>query len=347
MIDQAGKEEGVTQAAVRTASVLLIDASPIRSKHIVQAISRDGRMALLALCKSFEDAYNLTEAEQPAVVVISADLLSHPGFPMYQALLKGLQITATVLCPPHLNSARFAHVGRVLDLQRYPEAELLVDEIFGSPNMAGFPSASDKARDHGPARGTNGLVVIGASTGGVEALGTVLSHFPVDCPPTLVVQHIGHDFVHGFARRLDRMCPPRVIEAVDGASIQDGQVHIAPGKPAHLTLSPHGRKVRLDPGPPVSGHRPSVDALFLSAVRFGPSVVAALLTGMGRDGAEGMLKIRQAGGHTIGQNKGSCVVYGMPRVAHEIGGVVDQLPIERIGPALLKAAEHLEKGRAS
>ncbi|MAC76889.1 MAG: chemotaxis protein CheB [Rhodobacteraceae bacterium] len=334
----------MNQAACETASVLLIDASIIRARKVVEAIARDRRLTLLALCKSFEDAYNLAEAERPSIIAIAAELLANPGFPMFKALLDGLETTATILCPPGADSSRFTRMGRVLDLCEYPKADDLVNALRlltcdPASGHRGTLARAPKIRQR--------LVVIGASTGGVEALSTVLSHYPVDCPPTLVVQHIGHDFVPGFARRLNQLSSADVTEAMDGAPIEPGRVYIAPGMPAHLTIATRGWTCRLDPGPPISGHRPSVNALFDSAVRFGTSVVAVLLTGMGRDGAEGMLKIRQSGGHTIGQDKRTCVVYGMPRVAHDLGGVAEQLPIERIGPAILAAsADHLEKGRA-
>lgn len=334
----------MNQTAFGTVTVLLIDASAIRARKVTEAIGRRDHIKLLALCKSFEDAYNLVEGQRPSVVAIAAELLASPGFPMFKALLDGLGTTATILCPIGAERGRFERHGRVIELREFPAPDDLVDALANqgpaSPLQSGRQGAPRRRRK-------KRLVVIGASTGGVEALSTVLSHYPVDCPPTLVVQHIGHDFVPGFARRLNRLSVAAVTEAHDGAPIEAGQVHIAPGSPAHLRICSRSWKCSLDPGPPVSGHRPSVDALFNSAVRLGTSVVAVLLTGMGRDGAAGMLKIRQAGGHTIGQDERTCVVYGMPRVAHEMGGVTEQLPIERIGPAILAAsADHLEKGRA-
>lgn len=335
----------MNQTAFGIVTVLLIDASAIRARRVIEAIGRRDHIKLLALCKSFEDAYNLVEVQRPSIVAIAAELLANPGFPMFKALLDGLGTTATILCPAGAERDRFQRLGRVIELREFPAPDDLVDAL-ANPT----PASSLKPGRHSTVgqRRKKKLVVIGASTGGVEALSTVLSHYPIDCPPTLVVQHIGHDFVPGFARRLNRLSAAAVAEAYDGSTIEPGQVQIAPGSPTHLTISSRGWKCSLDPGPPVSGHRPSVDALFNSAARLGASVVAVLLTGMGRDGAAGMLKIRQAGGHTIGQDERTCVVYGMPRVAHELGGVAEQLPIERIGPAILAAtADHLEKGRAT
>lgn len=189
-----------------------------------------------------------------------------------------------------------------------------------------------------PSAGFDGqrLLLIGASTGGVEALTQVLSNFPADCPPTLIVQHTGGGFTKGLTRLLDRGCAAHVMEAREGHVPRPGEVLMPPGNAAHLEIVPaRGGAVHLRHGPPVSGHRPSVDALFLSALPWAGRITAAILTGMGRDGAEGLLALRQAGAETFGQDSETSVVYGMPRVAFELGGVGQQLPLAAIGPALM------------
>jgi len=182
------------------------------------------------------------------------------------------------------------------------------------------------------------IVVIGASTGGVEALLSVLSHYPEACPPTLIVQHIRGDFLPGLVDRLNRNCAAKVGPAEHGGLLRTGEVRVAPGNESHLVVLPSGLRTRLLKQDPISGHRPSVDALFSSAASLGPRAVGVLLTGMGRDGAEGMAKIHRAGGWTIAQDEATSVVYGMPRAAVEMKAVREQLPIQRIGPALLRAA---------
>ena len=182
------------------------------------------------------------------------------------------------------------------------------------------------------------IVALGASTGGVEALIEVLSRWPAQGPPTVVVQHMPAGFTASFAARLDRLCAAHVAEARDGEALAAGQVRLAPGGVAHLEVagSPAAPRVRLVDAPAVSGHRPSVDALFASVARMaGPRAVGAILTGMGRDGAQGLLAMRQAGADTLGQDEASAVIYGMPKAAHEIGAVARQLPLERIGPEIL------------
>lgn len=183
------------------------------------------------------------------------------------------------------------------------------------------------------------IVVIGASTGGVEALKALLMDFIPDGPPILITQHMPERFTAAFANRLNRECPMRVCEASHGQRVEPGQVYIAPGQ-RHLELARDGLHFvcRLSDADPVSGHRPSVDVLFRSAARVaGPRTIGVILTGMGKDGAEGMLELRQAQAVTLGQDEGSSLVYGMPRVAFERGAVMKQFPLSDMADAILDA----------
>jgi len=193
------------------------------------------------------------------------------------------------------------------------------------------------------------VVAIGSSTGGVEALIEVLSHFPANCPPTVVTQHMPAHFTATFAERLDRLCKPHVSEARDGDVLVAGQVYIAPGGAAHLEIA--GLKTmrcRLLPTDPVSGHRPSVDMLFRSVAAMAKRRgIGVLLTGMGRDGAAGLGAMRSAGAATIGQDEATSIVYGMPRAAFETGAVERQLPLEQIGPEILRVCRLRKEGELS
>jgi two-component system, chemotaxis family, protein-glutamate methylesterase/glutaminase len=181
------------------------------------------------------------------------------------------------------------------------------------------------------------VVAIGSSTGGVEALGSIITRFPANCPPTVVTQHMPATFTKSFAERLNRASAATVKEAVEGALIEPGTVYIAPGGERHLEISGGSKpRCRLREAPPVNGHRPSVDVLFDSAAKaLGADAVGVILTGMGRDGAQGLLAIREAAGHTLGQDEHSCVVYGMPRVAFEMGAVERQVSLDRMAAAIL------------
>jgi two-component system chemotaxis response regulator CheB len=192
------------------------------------------------------------------------------------------------------------------------------------------------------------VLAIGSSTGGVEALIGILSQFPANCPPTVITQHMPATFTKSFADRLNRLCAPEVAEAVEGAPITAGRVYIAPGGSAHLEVggASGALRCRLREGELVNGHRPSVDVLFNSVVKaVGGRALGVILTGMGRDGAAGLLAMRQAGATTLGQDEASSVVYGMPKVAFELGGVEKQVSIQKLAPAILHLsnADHREK----
>jgi two-component system chemotaxis response regulator CheB len=185
------------------------------------------------------------------------------------------------------------------------------------------------------------LIVIGSSTGGVEALRTVLPRFPETMPPVVVVQHISAYFSKVVAERLDTVCSMQVQEAQDGMVLQRGMCVIAPGD-HHLAVTWQGDsyRTRLLHSPPIHHCRPSVDVLFRSAAEAaGNRVVAALLTGMGSDGALGMQAIRKAGGFNIAEDEQTCVVYGMPRAAINLGVVDQVVPLPRIADAILDAVE--------
>ena len=185
------------------------------------------------------------------------------------------------------------------------------------------------------------VVAIGSSTGGVEALITVLLEYPENCPPTVITQHMPAHFTMSFAERLDRLCKPSVSEARDGDVLRKGCVYLAPGGDKHLEVTGSTTlRCRLTEAPPVSGHRPSVDVLFGSmAASARDNAIGVILTGMGRDGAAGLLKMRQLSAATIGQDEATSIVYGMPRMAFELGAVEKQFPLEQIGKRILDLCE--------
>lgn len=187
---------------------------------------------------------------------------------------------------------------------------------------------------------TDKVVAIGASTGGTEALRLLLEALPPDAPGIVIVQHMPEKFTAAFARRLNDTCRIHIQEAAHGDRVMDGRALIAPGN-RHLLLRRSGGHytVGVTDGPPVSGHRPSVDVLFRSTAQAaGPNAVGVILTGMGDDGAAGLLEMRQAGAATLAQDESTCVVFGMPKEAIERGGVDDVLPLPAIPAALLRRA---------
>ena len=191
------------------------------------------------------------------------------------------------------------------------------------------------------------LVAVGASTGGTEAIREFLMGMPPDAPGIVIAQHIPKVFSGPFAQRLDKTCPLRVGEAQDGQEIRPGHAYIAPGDQHLLVVRAGGRWIcRLDEGPPVNRHRPSVDVLFRSvAQQAGHNAVGVLLTGMGKDGAQGLKEIREAGGATLVQDEATSVVWGMPGEAVEIGAAEEVLPISRLAARTLECALGAETSR--
>lgn len=190
-------------------------------------------------------------------------------------------------------------------------------------------------------QGTETVVAIGASTGGTEAIREVLQQLSPAFPATIVTQHMPPTFTKSFAQRLNSLCAISVKEAEDGERILPGNVYIAPGD-KHLTLIRHGAdyRIKLDDGPLVCGHKPSVDVMFASLAKtVGKNAVAAVLTGMGKDGAKGLVALRDAGALTMAQDEASSVVYGMPKAAVDLGGTKHVFPLDKMSKALTRAVE--------
>ena len=188
-----------------------------------------------------------------------------------------------------------------------------------------------------PLLSTEKLIMIGASTGGTEAIREVLQPLPPDSPGIMITQHMPAGFTHSFAQRLNGLCRIVVSEAVHGERILPGHAYIAPGE-FHLSLTRSGANyvAHVDQEPPVNRHRPSIDVLFDSAAKHaGKNAIGVLLTGMGRDGAEGLLRMRQAGAHTLAQDEASCVVFGMPREAIAIGAACEVAPLQEMSQRVL------------
>ncbi|MCK0508988.1 MULTISPECIES: chemotaxis protein CheB [Aromatoleum] len=201
--------------------------------------------------------------------------------------------------------------------------------------MQAAPEAGTAMRS-GAAR----IVFIGASTGGTEAIKEILVGLPERSPPILIVQHMPEIFTSSFARRLDGLCAPTVKEAEDGEPVLAGNVYLSPGH-SHLAIRRTGGGFQcvLSRDEAVNRHRPSVDVLFRSAAaQVGTAAIGVLLTGMGKDGAQGLLQMRHAGAWTIAQDHDSCVVYGMPREAASIGAAREVVPLKAIALHILQRA---------
>ena len=206
------------------------------------------------------------------------------------------------------------------------EAKLTADAMLPKPRAGAVVGTTEK------------VVVIGASTGGTEAIRQVLGELPADAPGMVIVQHMPERFTTSFAERLERECAMTVKEAETGDAVIRGRALIAPGN-RHTLLKQCGSRYQVEvrEGPLVTRHRPSVDVLFRSTARgAGQNAVGVLMTGMGDDGATGMLEMHEAGAVTIAQDEASCIVYGMPKEAVARGAVDHVLPLTQIAAALLR-----------
>jgi two-component system chemotaxis response regulator CheB len=193
---------------------------------------------------------------------------------------------------------------------------------------------------------THKVLAIGASTGGTQAIEMVLEGLPAGAPGTVIVQHMPETFTRAFAERLDKLCAMEVREAVDGDHVVPGVALVAPGN-RHMALQRSGAlyQVRIKDGPPVHHQRPSVDVLFHSVARSaGPNAVGVILTGMGADGAAGMLAMKEQGAVTIAQDERSCVVFGMPKEAIRLGAVEIVAPLDRMACTILNSLSPAKRG---
>lgn len=210
--------------------------------------------------------------------------------------------------------------------------------MAASSNVGGFGAPSPTIAAPNLNFEWNGrAVVIGSSTGGVDALLKILSQFPENCAPTVIAQHMPESFLVSFCARLDANCPPKVVLATHGVQLKPGHVYLAPGGDTHVALEPTKPfRLKLQKDDDTEDYVPSVNVLFSSAEALGDKVVGVMLTGMGRDGAAAMLRMRQAGAHTIAQDSASSVVDGMPKSARKIGAAVDVASLSKISDCILK-----------
>jgi two-component system chemotaxis response regulator CheB len=214
-------------------------------------------------------------------------------------------------------------------------ARLLPSRHAASARPAGEHAPEALLRS--PLLSTEKLIIIGASTGGTEAIREVLTPLPPDSPAILIAQHMPAGFTKSFAQRLDGLCRITVKEAEHGERVLPGYAYIAPGG-FHLSLGRSGANyvAQLDQEPPVNRHRPSIDVLFDSAARHaGKNAIGMILTGMGKDGAEGLLRMKRAGAHTFAQDEASCVVFGMPKEAIAIGAADEVAPLGEMARRVL------------
>lgn len=328
--------------------VLIVDDSPTMRSLIAAVLKGDPAIEVVGQAGDPLEAREAIKALNPDVLTLDVEMPRMDGVefldrimrlrPMPVVMVSTLTQAGAETTLRALELGAFDCVAKPVAFDSGGELDRLVETVKAAArSRVRRPSDRRLSGPRADYRGNGSVVAIGSSTGGVEALLSVLGEFPKECPPTVVVQHMPASFTRSFAERLNRTCAPEVAEAVDGAPLLPGHVYLAPGGDRHLQVAGGSRPFcRLAPGETVSGHRPSVDVLFGSVARnIGPAAVGVILTGMGRDGAEGLLEMRRAGAKTLGQDETTSIVYGMPKAAWTLGAVERQLPLEAIASAIL------------
>lgn len=349
-----------------TIRVLIVDDSPMMRALLQHRLARESDIAVIGTAADAAEARGMIKALDPDVVTLDIEMPGMDGLSFLEKIMQ-LRPTPVILISGATEAgasatARGLQLGAVgciaksqLRMTPNEEDDGALPEMVREAARVRFvhtpapppPRPASPSPEPAAAPATlPEVIVIGASTGGVEALHTVLSGFPADCPPTLVVQHINGCFAGAIAQSFDRAVRPRVMLAESDMPLERGTVLLAPGNDRHLQVASAGTlglRCVLREGEPVTGHRPSVDRLFaslastLGAAR-GARALGILLTGMGQDGAQGMAQLASIGARTIAQDQASCVVFGMPRAAIELGAAREVLPLDRIAPAIFTPA---------
>jgi two-component system chemotaxis response regulator CheB len=280
-------------------------------------------------------------AQHPIPVVVCSSLTAEGS----QTALRALELGAVdIITKPQLGTRQFledSSIGIIDAVKSAAKARLDRRRPLGvvEPKLSADVILA-KSKSHAMIQTTEKVVVVGASTGGTEALRELLTAMPLDTPGIVIVQHMPENFTRSFADRLSELCQINVKEAQDGDSVLRSHALIAPGN-RHLLLKRSGARyyVEVKDGPLVNRHRPSVDVLFRSAARYaGANALGVILTGMGDDGARGMLEMKECGSHNVAQDEETCVVFGMPKEAIKMGGVDLVLPLGRIAEHVLGKA---------
>jgi two-component system, chemotaxis family, protein-glutamate methylesterase/glutaminase len=346
--------------------VLIVDDSAIVRQTLTEILSSDPAIEIMATAADPYAAARKINEEIPDVITLDVEMPRMDGITFLQKImsqhpipvvicstlttdgsataLKALEYGAIeIITKPKLGTKQFFEESkiRICDIVKAAAASKnkrnLATNIEVEPKLtadAVIPKVTSKAM----IQTTEKVIIVGASTGGTEALKSFLEQFPIDCPGIVIVQHMPENFTTAFAKRLDGICKISVKEAQDGDSVLRGQALIAPGN-KHMLLKRSGARyfVEIKDGPLVSRHRPSVDVLFRSAARYaGQNAIGVIMTGMGDDGAKGMLEMKETGSFNIAQDENTCVVFGMPHEAIKLGGVDKVLPLLSISPSIMR-----------
>jgi two-component system chemotaxis response regulator CheB len=346
--------------------VLIVDDSAVVRQTLAEILSSDPQIEVIATAADPFIAAERIRNELPDVITLDVEMPRMDGITFLQKIMSQHPIpvvmcsslteerSETALKALECGAVEIIQKPRLGVKQFLEESKMLICDVVKAASLARLRPIRSSLRKVAPKltadavlakptskamiRTTDKVVVVGASTGGTEALRVFLEDMPLDSPGIVIVQHMPENFTRSFAARLDTLCRISVKEAENNDTVIPGRALIAPGN-RHMLLKRSGARyfVELKDGPLVSRHRPSVDVLFRSAARYsGKNAVGVIMTGMGDDGAKGMLEMKEAGAVTIAQDEATCIVFGMPKEAIKLGGVDKILALEDIAPAVIR-----------
>ncbi|MBP7264971.1 MAG: chemotaxis response regulator protein-glutamate methylesterase [Spirochaetia bacterium] len=351
--------------------VLVVDDSAVVRQTLKELLESDSAIEVIGVASDPLFAFKKMETDMPDVIVSDVEMPRMDGLSFLRKVMEDDPSMAVVICSSKTetgseNALRAMEYGAIEIIQKpklgtkqfLEESRVAICDVVKAAHLARhrrrlpLPPMRDvapkltadvmlpKPLPGGPIETTDKIIVVGASTGGTEALREYLEVLPEDAPGVVIVQHMPEHFTAAFAKRLDSLCRVSVKEAEDGDTVMRGRALIAPGN-KHTLLKVSGARyhVEVRDGPLVCRHRPSVDVLFRSAARYaGKNAVGVIMTGMGDDGARGMKELHDSGAWTIAQDEDTCVVFGMPNEAIKLGGVDEVLPLASIASASVKRA---------
>jgi two-component system chemotaxis response regulator CheB len=352
--------------------VLVVDESAVVRDALERGLSRDPDIEVLGSAADPYMALNKILALKPDIITLELSMPRMDGMTFLSQIKDNLKIPVVIcshLTQPNSATAVAARNAGASDIVTKPSDPSRINEIIPelrdklklainpraehwagstqSPGSGAYippqqtPPLNRPSSTTAPSLYTK-ILLIGASTGGTQAIEQIMKDFPQNCPPTVIVQHMPAGFTAAFAKRMDGLYSPKIKEAEDGDEVCSGKILVAPGD-FHLTLQKIGSKVTcvLEKTPPIGGHRPAVDVLFNSAASvLRERAVGVILTGMGADGAKGLLALKQSGAYTIAQSQESCVVFGMPRAAIECGASCDIFHLDQIAAISVQSCQN-------
>lgn len=345
-----------------TTRVLVVDDSAVVRQVFTRELRRDPEIEVVGSAPDPYVARDMIVELKPDVLTLDIEMPRMDGLTFLRKLMHYYPLPVVIvssLTPKGGELALEAIDAGAVEVMCKPDASYavgdlavqLADRVKAAAAVRvtkrSKPPAQATVQQLSLSKTTNKVVAIGASTGGTQALQQVLMAMPTNSPGIVIVQHMPEHFTRSFAERLNQLCAIQVKEAENGDSVAPGKALIAPGN-YHMLLRRSGANyfVEVKTGPLVNRHRPSVDVLFRSVARYaGRNSVGAILTGMGNDGAKGLLEMKQQGACTVAQDEATCVVFGMPREAIELGATDRVVPLDRISKTILEMVESNEPAK--